>query len=306
MADFTSICTVLKRCKLNGILTLAVGTPGQLEIRNTRALEVLRGMMKQPENAELLDAMRIEWEFLKVREKYLKTGKVKKSLLNRAVHLASENSSDSSFVDFIRERAQAFVAYGSKKNDKESVRKMNEIVKNLPVKSARRILHTEVEETNESTHDFQGVPLSFRDENIKELFINKNYKSIIGRLKNASDFDSQIVLAVAKIEHFKLGMHKLLEKNDKKSKKTLERYMTQWNSLYAKSVDLFSANFMDEEYLHTFNKEILCNFTPVHNSILFHPVTYDISSVYIHMPQQAEPTPAGISGMLSRMSLFRR
>lgn len=306
MGEFKSLCTVLKRCKLSGIVSLVPGPAGQVEIRNKRAMEIIRGMIKQKENTLLVSSMRIEWEFLKAREKYLKTGKIKKSLLNRAVYLAKNSSENTSFTEFIEDRAKSFISYGEKKDDKEPVRSMNKIVKTLPEKSLRKILYTEIEAQEEYPYTFQGVTLLFHDKEIKEDFLNENYKRVIGKMKNSSDFDSQIVVSISRIEQFKLGMNKLLDNNDKRSKKTLDRYMRQWPGLYTQTLDLFSANFMDEEYLHRFNKEVSYRFAPVHNSVLFHPVTYDMASVYIHMPQEPSPSPAGITGMLSRMNLFRR
>ncbi|KAI5162238.1 hypothetical protein NEAUS04_0966 [Nematocida ausubeli] len=305
MVEFKCFGTVLKRCKLQGVLGLVVGSPSQLEIRNTRALEILRGMMKQSENKDLFTFMRIEWEFLKARERYLKTGKLKKPLIRRALYIAeSECKNNEDFIKFINLRTQAYISYASVKTDRDLIKEMNSIVNCVSIKSVRNILLTHTEPTAEYTHVFQGIPLIFHEETLKNEFISKNYKNVIRKLRSKTDFDSLIILAVSKVEEFKKGLHSLEERNDKISKKTLPRYMSQWNQIYTQAVDLFAANYLDEEYLHTVNQEI--SYIPQDSSLLFHPVSYDVASLYINMPQEEPIATAGISGMLSRMSLFRR
>lgn len=309
MKDFESLCTVLRRTGLSGLVSILPGPPSQMEIRNRRAMEIIRGMRKQKENKEnkeLLNCMRIEWEFLRSREIFIKTGKIKRSLLNRAVFLC-RSSSDPSFVKFIEERAKSYIAYAENKKDGEHVNSMNEISGGLPVKSLRKALRVEIESTEEYFCEFQGMKLLFKEKEKRDAFLRGEYRKMIVEMKNSLDFDSRVVVAISRIEEFKIGMNKLLSRTDKKSLQTLERYMRQWVSLYAEALDLFSANFMDEEYLHRINREISQRFTPVSNSILFHPVTYDLASVYIYMPQEiSSSSPAGISRMLSRMNLFRK
>ncbi|KAI5167360.1 hypothetical protein NEIRO03_1874 [Nematocida sp. AWRm78] len=305
MTEFIGFGKVLRRCKLDGIIGLVVGSPSQLEIRNTRAMEILRGMMKQPENSGLTTYMQIEWEFLKAREKYLKTGKLKSSLLKRALHIAKDKcGEDSDFIQFIDLRCKAYTAYANVKTDKEIIKQMNEIVEKVSIKPVRNTLLTEITPSAEYSYTFEGVPLVFHDEDVMKQFKEMNYKNVIRKLRGKTDFDSMIVAAVARVEKFRDGMQKLEKQNDKTSKKTLLRYMSQWNSIYTTTIDLFSANYMDEDYLHKINKEI--SYIPQNSSILFHPVTYDISSLYVDMPQEIPTRSAGLSGMLSRMSLFRR
>ncbi|KAH9387492.1 uncharacterized protein NEMAJ01_2388 [Nematocida major] len=304
MPDFRGLGTVLKRCGLSGIVNMVYGPPAQLEMRNTRAMEVLKGMMKQEENRKIEGAMRAEWEFLRARARYLKTGKLKKSLLKRAVYNVRKDSADPAFTKFMELRAEAFVEYASKKTDKETVEKMNEIVEKIPEKALRNIFRVKSTSQAEILHSFEGVQLVFRSEKVLAEFAQGNYREVIRQLKSAEDFDSQVICALSKVEKFQAGMLLLEGRNTKASRRTLERYMTQWNALYAQTVDLFATNFMDEEYLHKINRKVA--FNPLQNSILFHPVTYDISSMYIRMPQEKPPSPAGISGMLSRMSLFGR
>lgn len=302
MDDFIRLARVLKQCKMQQSLTLHSGSPGLFELKNKKAKEILKGLKNQQESKDLKNVIEIEYLFIKVREIYLNSKKLKKSLLNRITYLTNSQFTSEEFIKYIELRVKAFISCGDTEKELECIEKMNEIVGKIDRKSVRNILMIKTRPAEGISYEFKGIPINFKNKEVKELFCNEDFKGVIRALKHSDDFDSKIITAISKVEKFKKGV--LLEAaKKKKCNRTLEKYMSQWNSLYKNSVDLFSANYIDEEYLHKINKEI--RVIPLDGSIPFDPVVYDISSIYISIREEAQ-SKSTLSGILSRMTLFRR
>lgn len=297
MDGFVSLGVVLRRCKLADGVELAKGKASQLEIRNAKALEMLKGMMKQEKDAGLLNAMMMEAAFMKARKTYLQKNKMKKSLLNKAVFIAQSAFSEE-FAAYIRCRKELFLKEYLHVKDEELVEKMNALVQGP--KAIRKILQIKQAPKEKHPHCFEEINLVFPCKETLELFQQKEYKKVIQKLKSSTDFESSLICIVAQIEVFKHGMDALSQNTDKKSKRTLDRYVTQWSLLYHESLHFFRSNFISTEYLDSINKAVPSPSALPPPAIPLHPVTYDVSSVYI----QVRATSASqISDMMNSLTV---
>jgi len=312
MDGFFSLAEVLRRCKLSNGVVLCGGNRGQVQIRNNRALERLRGMIGQEKNSSVLDAMKIEMLFLKVRKVYLEKNKTKKPWLNRAVHIAREKFGGE-FEEYIRCRKDLWISKSLKTEDRKTEERLNEIVtkQKQPEKQQKKTVELlKIEKTGEDKHEtaFEGIDLVFYSEELLEMFKNRRYAEVLQKTRGASDspngkldFEIELVRTISKIEKFRDGLEKHRGAGEK-ARRNLKKYVSQWSAMFQSAKELFASNFIRDEYLEKVNSEISEIQVKDARFIPLHPVTYDISSVYV----QLEKSATGVAGLLKGINIFKR
>ncbi|KAI5181952.1 hypothetical protein NEOKW01_2102 [Nematocida sp. AWRm80] len=280
------LATVLRRCKLQEVIGLVKGDQKQLQSRNQIAMERLKGQIKQSDNKELLPVMKVEQDFLKARKMYLEQEIIRECHLNRALKLAKEidstNYSDHQlFIKYTEYRREAFLE-GWRGNFTKHNSILKEINSLLPNTRLRNILGTRLETERTIPFEYHSIPLSFHSEHILKDFQEHRYTEVIQALKEEVDFDSEIITAICKIEQFKNNLNKHSSPTTLKQKRNYSKYISQWDSLYNRTYNLFSLNYLDTSYLERINESII-RIPVLTDTILLNPVTYDLSSAYINL-----------------------
>lgn len=299
MSALEALATLLRQCKVPRSTGLLLGTVSQTEIKTARAKEILHGLIKQNKEEELDRIMRIEMAFLKARERFLKQKKQKASLLNRAVFLSKSSNFDEKYISYIEMRREIFLLSSSGKyeEEREVAQRINSLLAEEPPKVSSA-LSLEMVTDEKVDHRFKGIDLSFPTKESFALFRAGRHKELLRMLRNNEHFDSILICAVSRVELFRKG---LLEIKQKKKKGRVERYCRSWNTLYQKTLELFSSNFISDEYLKEVDEEV----PSVSFSVPLHPITYDISSTYLYRNEVSEASPL-LTEIFQKMNIFRR
>ncbi|KAI5170832.1 hypothetical protein NEFER03_0291 [Nematocida sp. LUAm3] len=299
MLALEALATLLRQCKIPRSTGLLLGTVSQTEIKTARAKEILHGVLKQNKQEDLDKIMRIEMAFIKSRERFLKQKKTKPSLLNRAIFLSKTSNFDEKYVRYIEMRKEIFTlsSTGRYEEEKEVSKKINALLSTESQK-VTSTLSLEVVTDEKVEYTFNGIDLSFPTKECFSLFKEEKYKELLKCLKNNEHFDSILICAVSKIEAFRQG---LIEIKQKKGKGRVERYCRSWNTLYQKTLELFSSNFISVDYLKEVDEEV----PSLSFSVPLHPITYDISSTYLYRAEASEASPL-LTEIFQKMNIFRR
>lgn len=305
MSSLHVLGSVLSRCKIPESVPLVVGTPKQMEIVNTRAYERIKGMINQESNSDAKLAMQVEILFIKARQRYLKTGKIKRSLLNRAAYIARSNWKDKDAIAYVEKRRDLFIA--SAENNEEKKEKNLEEIREIFISqtaAVQRVFGMVKKQNEHIEYRYKGIDLVFSSKAVYDLFMQNDYKSVVKMLRNDKNFESVLIHALAKVELFMKNLRILVNNSNRTSAKTLRRYVTQWPSLYQETETLFAENFINMEYLMSLKKEV-----PKFEqecSIPLHPITYDISSRYLQSINKINEEEQILQERLQDMAIERK